>query len=131
MIGHFVDVAKVLALAGLVAFCILRSRWRSSPAVEATTDPPVTDGLSGVVRAVVVRDEDVSDGGGRDIPLAVDSTNVRSVVVGRNGRFYQCTERLVDGQFTTRVTEVDDRGADCGVTMEVPRSLSDMVTELI
>jgi hypothetical protein len=59
---------------------------------------------------------------------------VRTVIAGRHGRFFQCEERVLDGQAVTRVLEVDRLGEPCGEAeeeVELARDLAQVMRQLI
>ncbi|MFL6600807.1 MAG: hypothetical protein ACJ8R9_05695 [Steroidobacteraceae bacterium] len=135
MIGPCIDGVKVVVLVLLALFCFVRRRrsLRTQRECEANADGGVV-GFGADPIATIGRQTPILGTTGSAVPDVEDQVNnvpLKTVIVGRGGRFFRCGEHIVEGRPITQVTEVDRMGVPCGPTTERRESIWDSVKELI
>jgi hypothetical protein len=130
MMGYYVDVAKGTAVVLLALFCVVRSR-RGSQEQGAPKDGLNVPSLPKQELSEGQLVDEIPQWPTPSLSMADEEACANSLVVGREGRFFRCTEALLGGKSATYVTEVDAEGIPCGPRVRFAGPVSKHVGDLI
>jgi hypothetical protein len=133
LVNHawIIDDVTLLVMIVLGLRCLLRKRLPSVSGNDQSGAPQSDLPEARLVAARLGIPEDWLDARAAQQAVQDASGLVRKQVVGRDGRFFQCAEHVLEGNARTRVIEVDSLGQPCGEEVELARDFTEVTRQLI